>query len=274
MIRFLFSAPKPRALRVASEMRIARTTGKEMSLRILLTILASTFAMSVFGHQEQNRSPATDELAQQFKSEKVFWKQLEIARKIVASHDTSVLSDLAGWLTHDDRHLRGNVAFVFAGLGDERGFAVIAAILEDRSDRPEGQGQSGGSSDGRYHLAAQIRADRYYAIHLFGLLKDPRAVPILIPLLSDREVNYKVLWALGEIGDSRANQALIAALGDANPSIRVFAIQALEKLGAREALPSLRGLLNDYEKSRLGTPVTIAETARTAIIKLLGKPDY
>jgi PBS lyase HEAT-like repeat-containing protein len=269
--RFLCSILKPRVLRVASEMRIARTTGKEMNIRILLAILASTFAISVFGHQEQQRSPAT-ELAQQFTSEKVFWKQLEIARKIVASHDTSVLSDLAAWLKHDDRHVRGNVAFVFAGLGDERGFAVIAAILEDRSDRPEGQGQPFASSDGRYHVAAQIRADRYYAIHLFGLLKDRRAVPILIPLLSDREVNYKVPWALGEIGDLRADRALIAALGDADPSIRVFAIQALEKLGAREALPSLRGLLNDYEKSRLGTPVTVAETARAAILKLESKP--
>ena len=208
----------------------------------------------------------------QFTGEKVFWKQFEIAKKIVASRNTGVLADLAAWLKDDDRRLRGNVAFVFAGLGDERGFPVIAAILKDRSDRPEGQGQASVSSDGRYHVAQQIRADRYYAVILFGNLKDPRAVPILAPLLHDSEVKYGVPWALGEIGDPRAIEPLITALGDDDPSIRVFAIQALEKLDAKEALPRLRTLLNDFEKSRLGNPVTVAETARAAIVKLESEP--
>ena len=72
---------------------------------------------------------------------------------------------------------------------------MIAAMLNDRSDRPEGQGQAGGSSDGRYHVEQQIRADRYYAVHLLGNLKDRRAVPILIPLLTD--IQLKVRGALG-----------------------------------------------------------------------------
>src|SRR5262249_27319040 len=163
----------------------------------------------------------TDDLVRQFTSEKVFWKQLEIAKKIVASHDRSVLSDLEKYLKDDDRHVRGNAALVFAGLGDPRGFSVLAYILEDRSDRPEGQGQPVASSDGRYHVAQQIRADRYYAVHLFGLLKDPRAVSLLVPLIGDTDLKYNVPWALGEIGDPRAAQPLIAALGDSDPSIRV-----------------------------------------------------
>jgi HEAT repeat protein len=238
----------------------------------ILALLVSTFVMSAFGQQGQPGSSATDELLRQFTNEKVFWKQLEIAKKLVASHDPSALSALAEWLKHDDRHIRGNAALVFAGLGDERGFAVITAILEDRSDRPEGQGQPAGSSDGRYHVAAQIRADRYYAAHLLGDLRDPRAVPILVPLLRDSEVKYVVPWALGEIGDRAAAQALIDALGDDDPSIRVYAILSLEKIGAKEALPRLRALLNDFEKSRLGKPVSVAETARAAIVNLEGRP--
>jgi HEAT repeats/PBS lyase HEAT-like repeat len=253
-------------------MRIMRTPGPGTYIRIILTVLASSLLMSVFGQQGRQKSPATEELMRQFTSEKVFWKQFEIAKKIVQYGDTSGLGDLAEWLKDDDRHLRGNVAFVFARLGDERGFPVIAAILKDRSDRPEGQGQGWGSSDGRYHVAQQIRADRYYAVILLGHLKDPRAVPILVPLLRDSEVNYAVPWALGEIGDPRADGPLIGVLGDDDPSIRVFAIQALEKLGAREALPRLRTLLNDSEKSRLGNPVSVAETARAAIIELERKP--
>jgi len=124
------------------------------------------------------------------------------------------------------------------------------------------------SSDGRYHLEQQIRADRYYAAHLFGDLKDRRAVPILIPLLSDRDVSSVVPWALAEIGDNRANPPLIDVLDDRDPSMRVLAIYALEKLGAREALPRLRGLLDDHEKARFGEQASVAEAAKAAIAKL------
>ena len=74
---------------------------------------------------------------------------------------------------------------------------MIAAILRDHSDRPEGQGIPGGG----WTLQGQIRADRYYAAHLLGDLKDPRAIPILVPLLKDLDVNYVVPWSLGQIGD-------------------------------------------------------------------------
>ena len=215
-------------------------------------------------------SPAT--LVNQFKNETVFWKQFVIAKQIVALHDATVLGDLADWLAHDDRHVRGNVAFIFASLGDERGFPVITAILDDRSDRPPGQGQTLGSSDGRYHLSQQIRADRYYAAHLLGDLRDPRGVPILVRLLNDADVKTVVPWALAEIGDSSANQPLIDALSDEDPSFRVYVIGALEKLRAREALPRLRELQGDQEKSRLGNPITVGEAATRAIARLEAMP--
>jgi len=99
------------------------------------------------------------------------------------------------WLSHEDRHIRGNVAFVFGGFGDPRGFQVITDILSDRSDRPH-PGVGGGNRT----LEAQIGQDRYYAVHLLGELRDPRAIPILIPLLKDADLNYKVPWALAQIG--------------------------------------------------------------------------
>jgi HEAT repeat protein len=232
----------------------------------------SKVAVSGFAHQQQQRNAATDDLLRQFVNERVFWKQFEIARKLVATQDRSVLSVLEVWLNDDDRHLRGNVAFVFAGLGDERGLPVIVAMLKDPSDRPEGQGQAWGSSDGRYHVEQQIRADRYYAVNLLGHLKDRRAVPILIPLLTDIQLKEEVPWALGEIGDRAADEALIARLSDYDPSMRVFAIQALVKLGAKEALPNLRDLLNDFEKSRFSNQVTVAAAARAAIVKLENTP--
>ena len=96
-------------------MRIGRTLVREASVRTILAIFALTLAVSGFAHQQQ-RHAATDELLRQFINERVFWKQLEIAKQLVATQDRSVLSVLDVWLNDDDRHLRGNVAFVFAGF--------------------------------------------------------------------------------------------------------------------------------------------------------------
>jgi HEAT repeat protein len=203
-------------------------------------------------------------LLQQFETTTVFWRQFEVAKAIVTEHDTRVLPKLQSWLTHEDRHLRGNAAFVFAGLGDSRGFDVIVAILRDDSERSAGQGIGGGI----WSVQGQILADRYYAAHLLGDLKDPRAVPILVPLLKDREVNYIVPWSLGQIGDRSAIQPLIGTLSDRNPSMRVLAIYALAELKATEALPRLRQLLGDNEKCNFGNLESVAQAARTAIAKL------
>jgi hypothetical protein len=211
---------------------------------------------------------SSNALVEQFKSEKVFWRQFEIAKDLVERHDASVLPSLVGLLSHEDRHLRGNAAFVVAGLGDARGFQVITDILNDRSDRPEGQGIGIASSDGKYRVARQIAADRYYAANLLGSLRDQRAVPILVALLKDAEVNSTVPWALGQIGDKRAIAPLLDALDDDSPSMRVLAIYALEILHAREALPRLTALLNDQRRANFGAQVSVADAARGAIAKL------
>jgi HEAT repeat protein len=129
---------------------------------------------------------------------------------------------------------RGNAAFIFARLGDDRGFQVIKVILEDRSTiRAVFELDSAGQPSPRQ----QIRADRYYAAHLFGDLRDMRAVPILIPLLKDEEVKLIVPWSLEEIGDTSAISALIGALGDNSVEMRAAALRSLEKLQAKEAAP-------------------------------------
>ena len=113
---------------------------------------------------------------EQFKAETVFWKQLEIGRRIILTKEAHV-PQLEPWLTHPDRHIRGNTAFVFGRLGDPRGFEVLAAILGDLSDRPEGQGVACAiRGDGKpcWSLRLQIAADHYYAVHLLGELKDTR----------------------------------------------------------------------------------------------------
>lgn len=214
--------------------------------------------------QGQQR-PSVSELLRQFEGERVFWRQFEVAKAIVAANDVSVLPALESWLTHEDRHLRGNAAFIFARLGDARGFDVVVAILGDRSERREVQMIS---SVGLPSIPGQIREDRYYAAHLLGDLKDPRAIPILVPLLTDPDVNYIVPWSLGQIGDRSAIPPLIGSLSDPNPSMRVLAIKALVELKATDALPRLRQLLDDHARSNFDKLESVAEAAQAAISKL------
>src|ERR1700752_2588243 len=113
-----------------------------MRTRITLAFLLSALVTASAAGQEEGKQNASGTLVSEFKNEKGFWKQVEIAKKIVALKDAHVLNDLVDWLNHDDRHIRGKTAVIFAGRCDDRGFPVITARLDDRSDRPEGQGQS------------------------------------------------------------------------------------------------------------------------------------
>jgi HEAT repeat protein len=121
-------------------------------------------------------------------------------------------------------------------------------------------------------VAAQIASDRYYAAHLFGDLKDSRAVPILIPLLHDREVNSIVPWSLGQIGDKAAVAPLIATLRDVDPDMRVLAIYALETLKAKESLPQLRALVHDEDRIHFDGLGTVGDAAKKAVAELQALP--
>jgi hypothetical protein len=217
---------------------------------------------------EADMSGSLAALVERFTRETVFYKQAAIAKEIVKRGDASVLPSLVESLRHEDRHVRGNAALIFGGLGDPRGLEVIVHVLNDRSDRPEGQGTVRPSSDARDRLEQQISTDRYYAAHLLGDLRDRRAVPLLVTLLNDPDVKSVVPWALGEIGDKTAIASLIDQLDKDDPTTRVLAIYALETLKAKEALPRLTALLDDRRQSNFGAQVSVAEAARAAIKQL------
>ena len=103
-------------------------------------------------------------------------------------------------------------------------------------------------------------------------LKDPRAIPILVSLLHDPEVNHIVPWSLGNIGDKSAIPSLIQTLDDPSPDMRVLAINALETLKAKEALPRLRLLMNDQDRIHFDDMGTVAESAAKAISALESLP--
>jgi len=224
--------------------------------------ILAILALCAHGLAVAQGEQSVDKLVKEFETTKEFWRQFEVAKKLVARGDKSALPALESWLNNEDRPERCVAAFVFAGLGNDRGLQVIIAVLNDMSDRPVTGAPPGNS------LREQIRADRHYAVYVLGELKDKRAVPLLIPLLRDEGISFEVAWALGEIGDDRAVSPLIEALHDKDPAVRLIAIHALEKLRASDALPHLHALLNEYEKIHYAAQVLVAEAAKAAIAAL------
>ena len=220
------------------------------------------------------------ELVTRFQAEQVFWQQADLADEIAAVATLPDLAPLEAWLMHYDRHVRGNVAYLFAKLHDRRGFDTLVGILNDHSAQRTIQPpmiETGIVQEGSEPVDAltawrrnpeaqkmQIITDRYYAVHLLGRLRDPRAVDVLVPLLDGDEVGYNAAWALGELGDRKAIDPLIHALSSKDAVIRVAAIGSLEKLHATNALPQLTKLFSDTAFPQAGAQVPVGTTARKA----------
>ena len=245
-------------------------------LLVLLPLSVSSSRIADAGQQ----SPPTD-VVERFKAG-AFSQRLEIAKSLIAAHDTRNLARIESLLADPDRHLRGDTAFVFASLGDSRGLDVILAILSDRVDRPKGQGVGcviRGDGDSCWSVKRQIVADRYYAVHLLGLLRNPRAVPTLVSYIEDPDIDYKIPWALTNIGGKEAINGLIVALRSRNPEVRVYAVEGLEDLHATDAVPEITPLLDDQGVSRYGRSgyvaggITVGEAAHDAIAALQRQSD-
>lgn len=80
---------------------------------------AETKAIDLSG-ETSTAKPATD-LLRQFKEEKDFWKQGEIAMKLIAAGDKAGVPEILQMLKSDHRHVRCNAGWVLARLGDGAG---------------------------------------------------------------------------------------------------------------------------------------------------------
>jgi HEAT repeat protein/photosystem II stability/assembly factor-like uncharacterized protein len=94
--------------------------------------------------------------------------------------------------------------------------------------------------------------DTEYREHCLRALmdfKDPRCVPPICALLSDRDplIRCGAAATLGRTGDQRAVAPLIEALADEDGRVQLAAIGALLWLNATEAVPALRRLAADHE---------------------------
>jgi hypothetical protein len=96
-------------------------------------------------------------------------------------------------------------------------------------------------------LRSRSEIGRARAAHVLGLVRDPDHVSDLCPLLSDRsaEVRLVAVQALGAIGDPRAADAVLAALGPVRGNVGVPAYvvaEALVSMGSGTTETVLHGL--------------------------------
>jgi hypothetical protein len=80
----------------------------------------------------------------------------------------------------------------------------------------------------------------------------PRPVSDLEPDIQSDDLKKRktAAWELGQTGNAAAIPLLLAALGDGNQDVKIYAIQALSELRSKEAVPALCKYLKE-ESTRL-----------------------
>ena len=220
----------------------------------LLAIFLVCLGPAAGSEEENNRSevpPAVaskvDNLVEAFTEVQYFWQQLEIASQIGELGDKSAIQKLEGQLISQDRATRCNAGLALARLGDDRGITVIIAELKDKGPRPARGGKI--RSDGEPDDRGQLRQDRYYAAHVLGVLKDKRAIPILLEYVDDEDVNAALPWTFGQVGDKRAIPALRELLENGKGVSQVGAAYGLAKLGDADGWTALFGFLKHGDRN-------------------------
>lgn len=120
---------------------------------------------------------------------------------------------------------------------------------------------------------------RVAAARRLGILQVPEAVPDLLAVSNDADLNLRVkaVWALGEIGDPAAVPALIPLLGDETPvggwQVSSYAATALRRLGQGALVNALEAALEGCDAGIAHLQRHNAPGLSVALSQLLESPD-
>jgi HEAT repeat protein len=138
---------------------------------------------------------------------------------------------LIGALDDDDAKVRLLAAEALGKIGDKRAVEPLLTKLPYEEDGVK-----------RYILGA------------LGKIRDVRALEALTKALETEkvaEVRASAAYGLGELGDAGATDALVRALGDEDPWVRLEACGALRKLKASAAVLALRRVAEADENEQV-----------------------
>jgi HEAT repeat protein len=88
---------------------------------------------------------------------------------------------------------------------------------------------------------------RFAALRALGQVRDPAAVPMVLPFLADRrkELRFAAVEALGSMRDVSAVRPLLDVLVDPDRNLRRAAAESLGSIGDPQAVPPLAVALED-----------------------------
>lgn len=144
-------------------------------------------------------------------------------------------------------------AWALGEIGDPRGIPALISALDDEDDEVRKYATRSLIKHNRaavppliaYLETAPPRGEGG-AVRALGDIGDGRALEALLARVSGPS-RLDVLLALGKLKDPRAEAALIGGLSDANWQVRMNAAMALGPLGGAAAVPPLEKTLEDEE---------------------------
>ncbi|OHC06226.1 MAG: hypothetical protein A3J92_00465 [Planctomycetes bacterium RIFOXYC2_FULL_41_27] len=191
------------------------------------------------------------------------------AKELVKIKDPSVIGVLIDATADMQEEVRIEVIQALGEIGDERAVKPLVYALGDESlvvreksasalgklGRPEAEEALISSLNSNTNLSLVCAI-----IEAMGQIGDTRAVEPLIAFLNHKEAKIREYTAvsLGKLRDSRAVASLIAALNDEQERVRWYAADSLGKIGDPVCVDSLIKLLSD-------TNARVRESAVTAL---------
>ncbi|MDI6720349.1 MAG: HEAT repeat domain-containing protein [Methanomicrobiales archaeon] len=180
----------------------------------------------------------------------VRWKAAEALGKLGAPAVDPLLIALRG----GDVDVRWKAAVALGDIGDPRAIAPLADLLDDED-----------------------RYVRTRAADALGRIGGP-SEQVLIHLLArgGKLERCGAALGLGKIGDPAAVEALLAALGDADPDVRDAAVRAFGEIGEPAVAPLiglLRSAPGDIRREAVRSLVQIGDPAVDRLIQALKETD-
>ena len=191
------------------------------------------------------------------------------AKELVKIKDPSVIGVLIDATADKQEEVRIEVIQTLGEIGDERAVKPLVYALIDESlvVREKGASALGklGRPEAEEALISALNSNTNLSImcaiiEALGQIGDTRAVEPLIAFLNHKEAKIRECTAasLGKLRDTRAVESLIAALNDEQERVRWYAADSLGKIGDPVCVDSLIKLLSD-------TNARVRESAVTAL---------